>query len=419
MKSSVVGVLAAMFCSSLAFAENWPGFRGPTGQGMCSESNLPTKWSATENVAWKTAIPGEGWSSPIVWDQRIFLTTATDGGVSCRVLCLDRKNGQILWNKELFQQQLRRKEGRNSYATPTPCTDGQRVYAVFCDGSICALDFDGNVVWTNRDIRFYSQHGLGVSPILYQELLIIPFDGSNEEGDKFIGWRKPWDKAVILALDSKTGKEKWRGKRGLSRIAHVTPRPLTVDDRVQLISAAGDVIQGHDINTGELIWTARAQGEGVVPSIVIGDGLVYAVSGFERTTIRAVRPDGKGDVTRTHIAWEQTNQAPTEPSMLYVNGLLFVPNERGFLQCLDGKTGKVLWQQRVGGSYCASPVCSEGKIYLLSSTGATLIFEAAAEFKPIAKNSIDERCQASFAISDGQIFIRSEKNLFCIGKRRQ
>ncbi len=180
----------ALLAGSL-HAENWPQFRGPAFQGVSSEKNLPLKWSVTENIAWKTSLPGDSWSSPIVWGDRVFVTTATDNGVSCRVLSLERTTGKILWNKEVLQQVPRRKEGRNTYATPTPVTDGERVYACFGDGSFAALNFAGDVVWTNRDFKFYSQHGLGTSPILQHGLLIMARDGSSEGEDKKAGWQTP------------------------------------------------------------------------------------------------------------------------------------------------------------------------------------------------------------------------------------
>src|SRR5688572_30769913 len=161
-------------------AEDWPRFRGPTGQGISGETGLPSKWSGVENVAWKTAIPGQGWSSPIVWGDRVFVTSTTENGVICHVICLDRASGKILWDKEVFTQRPTRKEGKNSYATPTPITDGQRVYAFFSSGSAVALDFEGNIVWTNRDHKFYSQHGMSASPLIYKDLLIVPFDTSSE-----------------------------------------------------------------------------------------------------------------------------------------------------------------------------------------------------------------------------------------------
>jgi outer membrane protein assembly factor BamB len=400
-----------------ARTENWPGFRGPTGQGMSSEKRLPTEWSSTANVAWKTEIPGEGWSSPVIYGDRVFVTTSVDAGVSCRVLCLKRQTGEVLWNKEVIQQTPKRKEKRNSYATPTPVTDGKQVYVAFGDGTVAALTMKGGVVWTNRDFKYYSQHGLGVSPRLYQDLLIIPFDWSNEGEDKKVGWQKPWDKSVILAFDKRTGKLRWRAQRGLSRLGHVTPNILREKGRDQLVSAAGDVIQGFDPTTGEKLWWARSQGEGVVPSVVIGDGLAFTASGFEQPTIRAVRTGGRGDVTQTHIAWEQTRNVPSVPSFVYVKPLLFTVTDTGVVACLKADTGEVVWQERIGGTHAASPIYADGKIYFLSMEGESVIIEAKPEFKLVARNSIAEYCQASPATSQGQLFIRSEKNLYCIGKK--
>src|SRR4029077_20804181 len=183
--------------------------------------NLPLHWGVDSNIIWKTGIPGESWSSPIVWENQIFITTATGNGQDCRVRCIDRVSGRDIWNKEMFQQVPRRKEARNTYATPTPATDGQRVYAAFGDGSFVAVNFDGTTAWKNRDYKFYGQHGLGTSPILYGDLLIMARDGSSEGEDKKLGWQKPWDQSYLVALDTKTGKERWKGKRGLSRISHI------------------------------------------------------------------------------------------------------------------------------------------------------------------------------------------------------
>ena len=397
-------------------AENWPGFRGPTGQGISTEKGLPTEWSSTTNIAWKTEIPGEGWSSPVIYGDRVFVTTSVDAGVSCRVFCLKRQTGEVLWNREVIQQTPKRKEKRNSYATPTPVTDGKQVYVAFGDGTVAALSMKGDLVWTNRDFKYYSQHGLGVSPRLYRDLVIIPFDWSSEGEDKKVGWQKPWDKSVILAFDKSTGKLRWRGQRGLSRIGHVTPNILRENGQDQLVSGAGDVIQGFNPNTGERLWWARSQGEGVVPSVVLGDGLIFTASGFEQPTIRAVRTGGKGDVTQTHIAWEQTRNVPSVPSFVYVKPHLFTITDAGVVACLKADTGEVVWQERIGGTYAASPIYADGKIYFLSMEGESVIIEAKPEFKLLARNSIAEYCQASAAASQGQLFIRSEKHLYCIGK---
>lgn len=409
-----LSLLLIALLAAPASAENWPRFRGPTGQGISSEPNLPTQWSPTENIAWKTPIPGSAWSSPIVWNDRVFLTTATDNGVSCRVLCLDANTGQILWNKQVFQQQLKRKEGKNSYATPTPTTDGSLVYAAFADGSIAALDYSGNIAWTYRDYKYYSQHGLGNSPILYNDSLIMTYDPSNEIGDKQLGWKIPWDKALLLALDKKTGAVKWEGRRGKSRIAHATPSIITVNDKPQMISAAGDVAQAHNPDTGQLLWTLYGQGEGLVPSPVFGAGLVFSTSGFEKPTIRAIRPDGAGDVTQTHIAWQQTAHVPAMSSLLFANNLLFSIKENGFAQCLDPKTGKPLWQKRLEGNYSASPIAAGNKLYLLSEEGLTTIIDAAPQFNLLARNSLNEKCQSSLAASNNKLYLRTENTLYCI-----
>ena len=406
-------------------AEHWPRFRGPNGQGHSKETGLPLHWSATSNVAWKTEIPGDGWSSPIVWNDKIFLTSALENGTKCHVFCVDAKTGTIAWKKHVLDQQPRRKEGKNSFATSTPTTDGKQVYAVFGDGSVVALTMSGDLVWTNREVQFYSRHGLGASPILYDELLIMPYDGSNPvtaagvwpkvDDNEKTGWQIPWDRALLVALDTKTGKRVWTGKRGLSRIAHVTPIIAKVDGKDQIISGAGDRLQGFDPKTGELIWSIYAQGEGVTPSPVLAEGMVLTSSGFEKSTLRGVKLAGaKGDVTGTHIVWEQKKGVPTQPSPIYVKPYLYAITDGGIATCYNPADGEIIWQERVGGNFSASPVYAEGKIYFLSEAGETTVIEAGPQFKVLAKNPFGEKCQASMAVSNKRLFIRSDKNLFCI-----
>ena len=399
-----------------SLAENWPQFRGPGGQGVATEKNLPLKWSATENVAWKTALPGESWSSPVVWGDHVFVTTATDGGESCRVVSLERKTGRILWNEEAFKQVPRRKEGRNTYATPTLATDGEQVYACFGDGSFAALNFAGDMVWTNRDYKFYGQHGLGSSPILYRGLLIMARDGSNEGEDKKLGWQTPWDQSRVIALDAKTGKERWQGKRGLSRISHGVPVIWEHDGKAEVVSEAGDVVQGFDAQTGERLWSSEVIGEGKVPSTVIGDGLVFTAGGWGgKETIKAFKLGGKGDQKEAQLVWEQKKGMPKVPSMLYVKPHLFAITDGGVATCMKADTGELVWQERVGGNFSATPVTAEGRIYFLGDNGETTVIEAGPEFKVLAKNPLSEKVQASMAVSQAQLFIRTEKTLFCVG----
>lgn len=399
--------------------EEWPGWRGPSRQGLSAEINLPLKWSATENIAWKTELPGQSWSSPIIWGNRVFVTTATEGGASCRVIALDRRTGAILWNKEVFKQTLRRKEGRNTYATPTPATDGKLVYACFGDGSFAALDFAGRIVWTNRDYPFYGQHGLGTALLLYDGLLIMARDGSSDGEDKKVGWQIPWDKSFVLALDAKTGKQRWQAKRGLSRISHGVPTIWQAPDgRAQIVSEAGDVLQGFDPKTGERLWTSEVIGEGKVPSVVIGAGLAFTSGGWGgKESIKAFRLGGAGDLKEANLVWEQRKGMPKVPSMIYVKPYLFAITDTGVATCVQAETGELIWQQRVGGNFSASPVAADNRIYFVGDNGETTVIEAGPEFKVLAKNPLDETVQASPAISRGQLFIRTERHLFAIGKK--
>lgn len=403
--------------SAPAWSEDWPRFRGPTGQGISTETHLPNEWSAEKGVAWKTAIPGEGWSSPIVWQGHIYLTSATDGGASCHVLCLDQSTGKILWDREVFQQELKRKENKNSFATPTPCTDGENVYACFADGSFVALSLNGDIRWTNRDFPFYSKHGLGESPIVYEDLLIMPRDGSSPGPDIQIGWKIPWENAFVLALDKNSGQVRWKTPRGLSRVSHMTPLLLNIDGADQLISPAGDRIQGFDPLSGKLLWSAYSQGEGVTPSPVYGDGLLFTSSGFEKPTIRAVKIHGaSGEVTETNIVWEQLKGTPTQSSLIYVSPYLYAVTDNGVLTCYQGTTGEVVWQDRLSGKFSASPVAADGKIYFLAEDGTTSVIQPGAEFKLLAQNPLGEVCQASIAVSGKHLYLRTASHLYAIGE---
>jgi outer membrane protein assembly factor BamB len=415
---AVLAFVQAFMLVSTCRAENWPQFRGPTSQGQSSETNLPLRWNPSENIAWKTPIPGESWSSPVVWGDRIFLTTATDGGVKCRVLAVDRATGQIVWNTPVFDQTLRRKEARNTFATPTPATDGERVYACFGDGSFAAVDFAGNIVWTNRDYPFYSQHGLGSSPMLSRDLLIMAFDGSSDGDDKELGWQKPWDRAFLVALDVATGKERWRAARGMSRISHGSPIVWEHDGRAEIVTEAGDVLQGFDATTGRRLWSYPVIGEGKAPSVVISSNLAFTAGGWGgRESIKAFRLGGSANSAETDFVWEQRRGMPKVPSMVYRDPYLFAVSDDGVATCINGESGELVWQNRLGGNFSASPVAAEGRIYCLADDGLTTVIAASDEFEVLAKNAIEEKVQASMAVSDGQLFIRGERHLYAIGAR--
>jgi len=412
-------LLSLLLLAAPATAENWPSFRGPTGQGTSSETGLPLNWSATENVAWKAEVPGEAWSSPIVWDDHVFVTTTTDAGKTCRVLAFDRGTGKELWNVEVFTQETLRKEQRNTYATPTPCTDGERVYAVFGGGGVAALTFDGAIAWTNTDFPFYSRHGLGSSPVLFEDRLIMSRDASTRAtGDEEkVGWQKPWDKSFLLALDTKTGEVAWKTGRGTSRIGHVSPIVWKDDaGKPIVISGAGDVVQGFDPRTGDLLWTNRNEGEGVTPSYSIVNGLVVTASGWSgRESTKAFKLGGTGDLGETAITWEEKKGMPHLSSYVAVDGLVFWVTDDGVAWCVDAATGETVWRERLGGNFAASPLAAEGRLYFTSDDGKTTVLAAGPTFQVLAENPLGEHTQASPAASQGSVFIRTEKHLYCIG----
>ena len=411
--SVVVAGLLSSTSNSLR-GEDWTRFRGPNGQGRTLERNLPLQWSEDSNVAWKTTIPGQGWSSPIVSGDHIFVTTATDEGASCRVIGIDRTSGEILWDSEVHRQIPGPKRAQNSYATPTPVSDGARIYAAFYDGTIVAVDFDGKLVWKNEDVDFHSLHGLGASPMLVGGLIVMPFDGSSREEQR-VGWKEPWDQAVLLAVDKETGNTKWRGKRGLSRVGHVTA--IAIENGQTVVSAGGDRVQAHDVETGERIWSVYSQGEGVTPSPVLGEGLIFTSSGFEEPTLRAIRPGGQGDVTESHIAWEQKRGVPALPSPLYVEPFLYTITRDNILHCIEAKSGEIVWQERLDGNYSASPLLADGRIYITSEEGITTVLEPGPKYKEITKNTLDGKTMASIAVSRGNFFIRTGDSLYCIGNQ--
>jgi outer membrane protein assembly factor BamB len=423
MKTLPLLALLAFSLLPAAASDNWPGFRGPSRQGDAPGPALPLQWSPTDKVKWKTAVPGEGWSSPIIWGDRVFLTTAEAAGASCRVLCFNAATGALLWNTEVFQQATARKETRNSYATPTPVTDGRLVYAVFGGGGIAAVDFSGKTAWTFTDFHFYSRHGLGASPLLEDGMLVMPWDWSTdpdkEGADKErVGWQLPWDRSYVFALEAASGKLAWKTGRGTSRIAHITPTLWTDETgRKQVISGAGDVLQGFDLKSGERLWSAHNEGEGVTPSTIIAGNLAIQPNGFGGyDSVRAYRLSGaKGDVSESAFAWEQKKNAPKMPSMVYVAPHIYCVTEGGLAWCAQAETGEIVYRERLGGTYAASPVVSGGRIYVTDDLGETLVLPAAPRFEVLARNPLGEKVQASPAVAGGRIFFRTEQSLICIG----
>ena len=404
--TSVILVLAAV---TLA-AEDWPQFRGPTGQGHATERGLPLEWSESHNILWKSPVPGFGWSSPVVAGGKVWMTTVVEmkNGrrvtASLRALAYDVETGREVVNTEVFQiTELGVINPKNSRASPTPIVDGEKVYVHFGADGTAALSTSGQVLWTTR-LPYESQHGNGGSPTLYRDLLIVNCDGNG--GD-----------AYVVALDTATGKIRWKTpRRRPADQAYSTPLAITVGERDEIVSVGAYRAAAYDPATGQEIWrVSYGDGFSNVPRPVFGRGLVYIATGFQTPTLIAVRPDGKGDVTRTHVAWTITRGAPYTPSPVLVGEDLYFVSDTGVLTLADASSGQTLWQQRLGGNYSASPVFADGRIYFQSEEGQTTVVAPGREFKKLAVNRLDGYTLASMAVSQGSLFIRSHSHLYRIG----
>jgi outer membrane protein assembly factor BamB len=393
-------------------AEDWPEFRGPTGQGIVAGGELPTTWGKDKNIAWKQVIPGRGWSSPVVLGGRIYLTTAVtskDGDQLLEALCLDAANGKILWEKEIFRQDGKTSppvHGKNSYASPTPLVRGDRLYVHFGhEGSAC-LGLNGEVLWRNTSLRYSPVHGNGGSPILVDDLLVFSCDGG--------------DQRFVVALNVADGKVRWKTNRtndARKKFSFCTPLVIEVQGRKQIISPGSNVVSAFNPADGSEIWHVRYDGYSVVPRPVFGHGLLFISSGFDRPTMLAIRAGGKGDVTDTHVVWESREGAPNTPSPLLVGDELYLVSDNGLASCRDARTGRMHWQERIGGSYSASPLFADGKLYFQSEQGTGVVLRAGTVFKLLARNDLGERSLASPAAADGALFVRTEKHLYRIGRR--
>jgi outer membrane protein assembly factor BamB len=392
--------------AGLSAQHEWPQFRGPAGQGHSTETDLPIEWSETKNIVWKTPLRGRGWSSPVVANGRVWLTTAVNegGGASLRALAFDVETGKELINVDVFRMSnANLKNPKNSHASPTPILDGNRVYLHFGGEGTAAIDAEsGAVVWKAR-FPYVNQHGAGGSPVVYKDLLIFNGDGYYE--------------AWVMALDTKTGKVRWKtDRRKPFDQAYTTPLVISVGGRDQLISIGAYRATAYDPGTGREIWHVRYDdGFSNVPRPVFGHGLVYIATGFQVPSLLAVRVGGTGDVTDTHVAWSLSRGAPYTPSPLLVGDELYIINDLGIATCVDARTGKVHWQQRVGGNHSASPIFAGGRIYFLSEEGVATVIAPGKTFQKLAVNELDGATLASIAVANGSLFIRSLTHLYRIG----
>ncbi len=419
MRRFSLAVVAASLCG-VAFSrrpsDNWTEFRGNGGTGRTEATGLPREWSETQNVAWKTAIHGKGYSSPVIWGKQIWMTTGAPDGKELSVVCVDKDNGKILVDHKLFEPPKVNAEWgakfNNSYASPSPVIEEGRVYVHYgCYGTACLDTKAGKVVWARADMLCDHWRGPASSPVLYQNLLILQFDG--------------YDVQYVIALDKKSGKTVWKVDRshdketsdGDQRKGYSTPTFIEVGGKTQMISVASKGAIAMDPLTGKTIWWAKLNGHSPACRPLFGNGLVYVTVGAGGELV-AIKPDGAGDVTATHVAWKAKG-AGHKPSPILVDDLIYMVNDGGAAACLDAKTGAQIWQNRVGNAFSASPLYADGAIYFFPDKDPAVVIAAGREFKELGKGQLEvgKNYKATPAISGSALFIRTDTHLYRIEKK--
>jgi outer membrane protein assembly factor BamB len=405
-------VLLLLLCDKVC-ASDWPQFRGPNGDGVSEATNVPVRWSTTENVAWKTAIPGEGWSSPVLADGKLYLTTAVagegDDAVSLRAISVDAADGRIVWNVEALSadpKEAAKAHTKNRRASSTPVVDGGRLFVHFGHLGTAALDLDGQVLWQQQNVKYSPVHGNGGSPALVDGLLVFSCDGA---ADPF-----------VAALDQASGDVRWRTPRNTSAsktFSFSTPLVIPVDGAQQVISAGSGFVGAYDPHDGREIWRVPyGEGYSVVPRPVFAGGLLYVATGFNRARLLAIDPTAANRGGKDAVVWSYERGVSLTPSLLVVGNEVYFVADNGVASCLDARTGKVHWTERVEGGFSASPVFADGKVYFVNEAGVTYVVSAATTYELLATNDLNEEALASPAVTDGAIFIRTADHLWRIGK---
>jgi outer membrane protein assembly factor BamB len=418
-------VVLFFFVAGLIRAENWPGWRGPSGDGVSAGKGIPTKWSSTENIAWKITVPGEGHSSPIVWGDKVFLTSSLTEKNKRILLCIDRLSGQTVWQRDVVQSPPETIHRLNSRASGTPATDGKQVYVTFmrAEGDeviapnvgserlitpgkiiVAAYDLDGSEKWKTNVGDFVSAHGFNTCPVLFEDLVIL---NGDHDGD-----------AYLVALDRQSGRQRWRTRRENKTRSYVTPIIREIDGITQMILSGSLSIASYDPRNGKRHWIVDGPTEQFVASMVYDGKYVFATGGYPERHTLAIRPGGKGNVTDTHIAWRTTRGAAYVPSPIISGRYLLMVADSGIASCFEARTGKRHWMERLPGGHSPSPISADGLVYFVSDRGVTTIIRPSETFAVIAKNELGEPVSASPAISQGQIFLRTHQHLYCIGSKK-
>jgi len=394
-----------LFAMSAAGAD-WPGWRGPHGDGRSDEAGIPVKWSKTENIAWKVPIPGTGHSSPVIWGDQVFVTSCIEEEQKRMLYCFDRKTGEKKWEKVVLKAKLENKHKLNSFASSTPATDGKQIWVSFLDvdkALLVCYDFDGKEVWRKEPGKFESKHGFCSPPILYKDLVIL---NGDHDGDGY-----------LVALDKATGEEKWRAERPNKTRSYCPPLLIEAAGRKQLVFSGSKCVAGYNPDTGEQIWIVDGPTEQFVASLVFTKDVIFLTYGFPKLGVMGIKPDGKGNVTDTHVLYNIENGGGYVPSPIAQGDYCFVVRDEGVAACYEAKSGERQWNQRLGKHHSASPVSAEGRLYFIDDDGRTWVVKATDKFEVLARNDLGEECYASPAISHGQLFIRGLHSMYCIGKQ--
>jgi len=402
---SIIVLIVTLSCPALG--ENWPLWRGPRGDGTSLEKNVPTQWSSAQNVVWKTPIPGKGHASPIVWNDRVFVVTADKERKQRLLLCLDKSDGRILWQHVVLEASLERVNSLNSYASSTPATDGARVYVSFLDVDqmfIAAYDFDGKRIWTVHPGAFASMHGYCSSPVLWKDKVII---NGDHDGSGY-----------LVALDRATGQTLWKTPRPNQTRSYCTPLIGPMGGRNQAVLSGSKCVAGYDPDTGKQLWIIDGPTEQFVASLVYNGELLFMTCGFPQFFMQAIRPDGTGNITKTHVVWQKDKDCSYVPSPIAVGPYFLVVSDTGIATCLDAASGRSVWRERLGPHYSASCVTANGLAYFLSDKGVMTIVRPGPNLEIVARNTLDEETFASPAISDGRLFLRGVTHLYCISESR-
>jgi outer membrane protein assembly factor BamB len=434
-----VAIVLVVLSAPTLIAENWPAWRGPTATGVSSETNLPERWGPTENVMWQAPLRGAGVSSPVVFGDRVFVTSQEGTGIRRQgnhpslvqgperdssgertltgaraadttrfvVAAFDRVTGRRAW-EHVFDAQgsLPGVHDKHNLATPSPVTDGERVYAWFGTGQIVALDMKGNVAWQRHlgadHAPFDVQWGHSSSPTLYKNgLILVCYQGSS---------------AYLLSLEAKTGKTTWKVDRGKDVTSYSTPIVVDGARGPELVINTSEGIEAHNPDTGERLWHVAESNRFPIPVPSPHKGTLYLSRGYRSGPYMAIKTGGRGDVTKTHVAWHVPTGAPYVPSIVHYNGLIYMAGESGVVTVIDAASGARVWQERIGGVFTASPVAGDGKVYLVSETGETVVLQAGRTPKVLARNSVEGHFVASPAIAGGRLFLRADDRLIAIGR---